>query len=188
MDNNSILSLLGAIALIVIARRFMQSWGWVKNLVFFFGAATLFSSCAATKGLKDLFKPEPAVIVFRDTVRTVTHDTTVTVKTKTDTAILIRPVTTYIDTTICPPADTATTIIKTKYVRGEDRIITVTDSIFFRDTIRITEQIPVGNTEDNSLWKVVGGLVASLIAFIAWLRRKEKEDPPAPPTGQLQYV
>jgi len=46
MDSNSILlSLFGAIALIVIARRFFQTWGWVKNLVFFFGAATLFSSC-----------------------------------------------------------------------------------------------------------------------------------------------
>jgi len=186
--DNMLLSLLGAIALVVIARRFMQTWGWVKNLVFFFGAATLFSSCAATKGLKDLFKPEPAVIVFRDTVRTVTHDTTITVKTKTDTAILIRPVTTYIDTVKCPPSSKDTVIYKTRTVRGEDRLITVTDSIFFRDTIRITEQIPIGNTEDNSLWKVISGLVASLIAFIAWLRRKEKEDPPAPPTGQLQYV
>jgi len=186
--DNIIPLLFGAIALIVIARRFMQSWGWVKNLVFFFGAATLFSSCAATKGLKGLFKPEPAVIVFRDTIRMVKHDTTVTVKTKTDTTILIRPVTTYIDTVQCPPSSKDTIIYKTRTVRGEDRLITVTDSIFFRDTIRITEQIPVGNTEDNSLWKVISGLVASLIAFIAWLRRKEKEDPPAPPTGQLQYV
>jgi len=160
----------------------------MNKILLFLGAIALLQSCAATKGLKDLFKPEPAVIVFRDTVRTVKHDTTVTVKTKTDTAILIRPVTTYIDTVKCPPASKDTIIYKTRTVRGEDRLITVTDSIFFRDTVRITEQIPVGNTEDNSLWKVVGGLVASLIAFIAWLRRKKKEDPPTPPAGQLQFV
>lgn len=88
---------------------------------------------------------------------------------------ILQPEITYLDTTICPVDTIERTIIKTKVIKGETKLITKTVS----DTVvvRIRETIPQSCpeiTEDNLLWKIISGSTSLLFLLFLFFKQKKK--------------
>ena len=143
MELDTIL-LFGIIAIvgIIIARRFITAWHQVRNLCLLFGAATV-ASCGAIREVPVPYTPvplpPPKIIIQRDTVSIVSFDTTYI----TEKVPVIQ-----IDTIECPPSDSGTVIYKTRYLPGNDKIITrvetntIRDSIFVHTPFRQEDCVP----------------------------------------------